>query len=97
MIRIALVDDDVRHMDLMKSYLKKYSVQENIKISVTEYSNGLNFVEEYDGKLDVVFLDIEMPHLNGLEAAMRIRQKDQSLGIVFVTNMAQYAIHGYMK
>lgn len=95
MIRIALVDDDVRHLDLMKSYLKKYSVQENIKISVTEYGNGLNFVEEYDGKLDVVFLDIEMPHLNGLEAAMRIRQKDQSLGIVFVTNMAQYAIHGY--
>ena len=36
-----------------------------------------------------------MPHLDGLEAARRIREKDQTLGIVFVTNMAQYAIRGY--
>ena len=36
-----------------------------------------------------------MPHMNGLEAAKRIRERDTSVGIVFVTNMAQYAIKGY--
>ena len=34
-----------------------------------EYRNGLNFVEDYDGRLDVVFLDIEMPHMDGMTAA----------------------------
>lgn len=33
--------------------------------------------------------------MNGMTAAKKIREKDQALGIVFVTNMAQYAIHGY--
>lgn len=95
MVRVGLVDDDTEHLCLMKSYVEKFSQEENVKFEVREFQNGLNFVEDYDGSLDVVFLDIEMPHLDGIEAAKRIREKDTSLAIIFVTNMAQYAIRGY--
>lgn len=95
MIRIGLVDDDLNHLQLLHGFIKQYEVEEGTSFHVEEYQNGLNFVEDYDGALDVVFLDIEMPHMDGMTAARKIREVDQALAIVFVTNMAQYAIHGY--
>ena len=95
MIQIGLIDDDLDHLRLMKSFLTQYEKEEKVNFSIKEFNDGLNFVEDYDGNLDVIFLDIEMPHMDGMTAAKKIREKDQALGIVFVTNMAQYAIHGY--
>lgn len=95
MIRIGLVDDDLNHLELIKSFIKRYEQEQGVSFNIEEFRNGLNFVDDYDGSLDVVFLDIEMPHMDGMTAARKIREKDQALGIVFVTNMAQYAIWGY--
>ena len=95
MVRIGLVDDDSEHLKLMREFLGRYEREEKVGFSIEEYRDGLSFVEDYDGTLDVVFLDIEMPHIDGMTAAKKIRERDQTLGIVFVTNMAQFAIHGY--
>lgn len=95
MMKIALVDDDKQHLELLKSYIRRYETEEKKLFIVSEFMNGLNFVEDYTGNIDVIFLDIEMPHMNGLDAAKKIRQIDTNVGIIFVTNMAQYAIKGY--
>lgn len=95
MIRIGLVDDDPGYRADIRRFLQRYEKEKQVHFQVQEFQDGLSFIEDYDGKLDVVFLDIEMPHMDGMEAAKKIRQTDQALGIVFVTNMAQYAIRGY--
>lgn len=95
MIRIGLIDDDREHTELMKGFLHRYEKEEGLTFRITEFYDGLNFVEDYHGDLDVVFLDIEMPLLNGMDAAKKIREKDEALAIIFITRMVQYAVQGY--
>ena len=57
MIRIGLVDDDKEHQKLIRQFICRYEKEEQTKICVKEYSDGLQFLEEYEGNLDVVFLD----------------------------------------
>ena len=52
-------------------------------------------IERYRPEFDILLLDVQMPHMDGLEAAHRIREIDADVIIIFVTNMAQYAIKGY--
>lgn len=59
------------------------------------FFNGVDFLTDYTEEYDAVFLDIEMPLMDGMETAERLRKKDENVAIVFVTNMAQYAIKGY--
>lgn len=95
MVRIGLVDDDLEHLRLLRGFLARYEREEGAVFHVEEFHDGLEFVEDYAGNLDVVFLDIEMPQLDGMSAARRVREKDPALAIIFLTYMAQYAIHGY--
>ncbi len=51
--------------------------------------------EHYRADYDIVFMDIELPGINGMEAAHRLREIDQQVILIFVTNMAQFAVKGY--
>ena len=59
------------------------------------FEDGEEIVEKYDNNYDLILLDIEMPRMNGMDAAERIREKDEDVVMMFITNMAQYAIRGY--
>ena len=52
-------------------------------------------MSDYKPVYDIIFLDIDMPTMNGIELAKYIRKMDGEVSIVFVTNMAKYAINGY--
>lgn len=95
MIQIAIVDDEKEAAQLLNHYIDRYFSKKQEDYKVVCFSNGLNFLDEFEGKFDVVFMDIEMPHLNGIETAKKMRQIDDSVVLIFVTNMAQYAIRGY--
>lgn len=95
MLRMAIVDDDNRYIEKLQSHLKRYQEENNISIQISTFSNGFELISGYEPIYDLLLLDIEMPHLNGMEVAKCIRKSDPHAVIVFITNTAQYAINGY--
>lgn len=95
--RLAIVEDEQQDAALLKGHIHRY-FQENApsdSFRITEFSSATSFIEQYRSDFDLVFLDIQMPGINGMEAAAALRKKDGSVLLVFVTNMAQYAVRGY--
>ncbi len=93
--KVAIVDDDNRSAELIKNYLTKYSEKHSVIFDPFEFLDGDELINDYIANLDIIFLDIEMKRMDGMETAERIRKIDSDVIIIFITNMAQYAIKGY--
>lgn len=95
MVRIAIVEDNENERAKIRECLTDYERNSGVVFDLQEFSTGLEFLEAYTPEYDLVFMDIEMPGLNGMETAKELRKIDLSVLLVFITNLAQYAISGY--
>ena len=95
MLRIAVVEDDKTYAAQLKEYLVRYGTEKNQKISVALFPYGEDIVTDYSAEFDIILMDVEMTFMDGMTTAERIREKDNEVVIIFITNMPQYAIQGY--
>lgn len=95
MLHISIVEDDISSAKLLERYVKKYFEESGEAYRLSHYTDGLQFIADYTGDCDIVFMDIEMPRLDGMATARRLRAVDQTVSLIFVTNMAKYALKGY--
>lgn len=95
MISVAIVDDNVNDINRLKECLCLYGKEKNINFSFKEYSNGVDFLTGFRPEHDIVFLDVDMPNMDGFRTAEKLRELDTNVVLIFVTNLAQYAIEGY--
>lgn len=94
-IKVCIVEDDKKASDELSSLLKHYQQERDIEIEISSYSLPIKFLEEYKGGIDILFFDIEMPQMDGMKLAEKLRLKDKDTTLIFVTNLSQYAIKGY--
>ncbi len=95
-MRIAVVEDEQAEQERLLAYLERFQKEEpSIPLETVAYQAPQEFRAAYDGNFDLLFLDIYMPHMSGMELARQIRSSDPDVLIVFITNLQQYAIEGY--
>lgn len=94
MYRIAIVEDEKNDAEKLNNSLKQYLEKNNISASIHNYSDGDEIIEE-ETNFDIILLDIEMKRMDGIQAAHKIRQKDEHVIIVFITRMINMALEGY--
>lgn len=91
---VLIVEDDQNEKEALEACLDSFGQERGISFHVTWLSSALEFLEKRPLS-DLIFMDIDMPGLSGMEAAESLREYDSVTPLVFVTNLAQYAVHGY--
>ena len=95
MYKFAIVEDNEAAAEKLAGFLERYANENNEVFEIIKFHDALDFLDGYRTVYDAVFMDIEMPGIDGMEAAHRLRRLDQKVILVFVTNMASYAVKGY--
>ena len=95
MTNIAILEDDASAAKMLQYVLNTYASKNDQIFNIKHYTNAESLLADVKNSFDIAFLDIEMDGMNGMEAAFALRELDQRMIIIFVTNMAQYAVKGY--
>lgn len=95
MIRVAIVEDEKEASANLKALLLRFAQENDCRIETTEYNNAVSFLTNYTAGFDIIFMDIEMPHMSGLDAAAKLRETDKTTLLIFATNLGHMAARGY--
>ena len=94
-IRVAIVEDEADCREQTKNYIARYEKDNHVHVETQEYTDGLDFTEDFRGQFDIIFCDIQMKHMNGVKTAQYVRARDDKVILIFITNLTEYAIMGY--
>lgn len=94
-MNIAVCDDSNKFTDILKEYITQYAAQHDITNKIERFCLPKKLLEADLSDCDVLFLDIDMPQINGLDTAQQLREKYPDLLLVFVTGWIEYAPDGY--
>lgn len=95
MIKVAVIDDDGQSLKTIKNYIERYKAEQGGDYSVSCFDMGIEFISDYKAEYDIIFMDINMPLMNGMEVVRKLREIDNITCVIFITNLAQYALKGY--
>ena len=94
-MNIAICDDSVKDRNFIKEFCEKSNIVENVTCS--HFSSGKDFLKAINnGQIfDILFLDVDMPGINGIETGKGLRQIDQNTIIIFITSYPEFALDAF--
>ena len=93
-IRVTIVEDNDAETALLEGHLERYAKDHGIACEVSRVASALDFGAS-QRVADLIFLDIGLPGMSGMEVARLIRSYDEETPIIFTTSLAQYAVSAW--
>lgn len=85
-MNIALVDDEDEYLNMIIKYCRKFGTQNNLCFELSGFKDGKAFLKDFEkGSYSLVFMDIYMAGMSGIETARRLREKDSECILIFLT------------
>ena len=95
-MKIAVCDDDRQMLLETRLLLTAYQESRQVNFNCQYFENATDMLAETECEnYDLLFLDVLMPGVNGMQAAREIRAKNENLKIVFLTSSPEYAVESY--
>lgn len=96
-MKLGLCDDDINFLRNLKDTLYSVFRDLNREITIFTFSSGELFLNYYQEVKDfnIIFLDIKMKGINGLQVAEKVRETDSNMQIFFLTSFKNYVFKGY--
>ncbi len=94
-MRVAIVEDEKGFAKDLLNNLDRFAKERGIAMEVRWFPDGSQLIGAYKPEWDLILLDIDMPGMDGITTAHAIREQDSVVLLMFVTNLAQFAIKGY--
>ena len=95
MYRILIVEDTPAEEAVLHAHIERYAKEHDLDLSIVWHKSSFDVAGGDVRGFDLIFLDIDLPGIDGMEAARAFRTYDERTPIIFVTNLANYAIRGY--
>lgn len=97
MMRIAICEDNREHREILEEMINRWAQKQRENVLVRHYESAEQFLffMKDEPHFDLVFLDIQMSKINGLQLARMIRQEDRLILLIFTTALKRYAPVGY--
>lgn len=95
-MKIAVCDDERQELLCVFSMLASYREQRQTDLSCQSFENAVDLLASMEHEqYDLLFLDVLMPGLSGIQAAREIRQRNENIKIVFLTSSPEFAVESY--
>ena len=96
-LKIAVCDDDSSQRAYLSNIVNTWAKKKNYLIELKQYEGSSPFLIDYgeEKDYDILLLDIEMPGINGIDIAKRVRQENTAVQIIFVTGYYEYFSDGF--
>ena len=93
--KILSVGNNEVDNDDLSSCLTKFAERFQIKFELTSIKTGISFLSSYKKRYDLIFISIELPDINGIQATRELRKIDQDTFLILLSNASHYALDGY--